>query len=286
MERVKAMYKIKPFLLQQVVEGYVIQNGISTTVITNENIINFLKECEKRRLKKLVYEDIYNYFGNLTTQVVNFLIENKIIAEVEDISNLQVGNVIVLSNVSEFLDVFKHVTRDMEKNIDFLHINEYKKVAEKKNIDTMCVLYMNPFSLEKYKEVITFIMGEGVMMKAAFYYDHAIYISNIYKKQWHTPCPQCFFYNLESQLRARNSAMNTLNFQTIIDMLYENNPRFQVEGIVTVRDLLNVIMLIIKDIFYKGDANDILQRVIEYRLEDGTINEDVAYHWELCDCYE
>ena len=145
MERVKAMYKIKPFLLQQVVEGYVIQNGISTTVITNENIINFLKECEKRRLKKLVYEDIYNYFGNLTTQVVNFLIENKIIAEVEDISNLQVGNVIVLSNVSEFLDEFKHVTRDMEKNIDFLHINEYKKVAEKKNIDTMCVLYMNPF---------------------------------------------------------------------------------------------------------------------------------------------
>ena len=52
------MYKIKPFLLQKIAEGYVLQNGLSTTVITNKELIDFLKDCEERHLKKVEYNYI------------------------------------------------------------------------------------------------------------------------------------------------------------------------------------------------------------------------------------
>lgn len=257
----------------------------AAAVITNKELIDFLKDCEERHLKKVEYNYISNFFGDLSDEVIKFLNQNRIIEQSENITNLEVDSVIVISNDKKFLAEFEYVTQDMEKQVEYLSMEEYKRIKEKKTEHTICVIYMNPFSLEKYIDISNFFLNENIMVKMSFYYNHSIYISNIYKKEWYTPCPKCFFYSLESKLRAGNS-YNTLNFQTIIDLLYENNPRFEIEGTVMTKDMLSVIMIMIKDLFYKGDANDILQRVVEYRLEDGSINEDVSYHWELCDCYE
>ena len=144
-------------------------------------------------------------------------------------------------------------------------------------------IFLNPFNLEKYIEVCNQLIETKMTLRTSFFYNHSIYISNLYKKGWYNPCPKCFFYALETQLRA--SISSSINFQTMMDLIYTKNSRFNVVSDLTHLDLNTIMTLLLKDIKFKENLNTI-NNVYELDLGTYRLTEDSSYHWELCDCYE
>ena len=146
------------------------------------------------------------------------------------------------------------------------------------------IVFLNPFDLKTMNELTEEIKKKNLLVKFIFAYNNKIYFSNFYKKSWCNPCPMCFFYELESQLRGENSE-DQISFQTMIDVLYEQKAQFSVHLPLDSIDYIHIICLLSK-YFNKEIKSYYYDEVLELDLADYKVSEDTAYHWGYCDCYE
>lgn len=276
------MYKIRPYLIQEIHEGIVVQNGISTTAITSERVIEFLKEIERQNYITIEDALLIDFFGNDCEEVISFLISNEIIEHIEEIS-YNYKYIKILTNSQEFSEVVEFCKSDFDEKIIVYTINELDKCLEKITKDDMILVYMNPFNMEKYIEISDLLIEKDIIIRTSFFYNHNIYISNLYKRQWRNPCPKCFFYDLETQLRAEPVSKG-MNFQTIIDLLYKKNPRFEVKFPIKKTDMIFILNILRNQ--KAKPINDGANIVYQYNIKTKMVSQDYAYHWEMCDCYE
>ena len=82
------------------------------------------------------------------------------------------------------------------------------------------------------------------------------------------------------------SPNGSFNFQTLIDLLYSNEVKFNIEAKLNPVDLISTMNILLRDLRNTGNINNIINNVYEIGLNLNELNEDVAYHWEMCDCYE
>lgn len=277
------MYKVNTFLLSKIAnDQYVLQNGKATVIIKSKKLVSFLEVIEKERMQYLTIDIIKNYFEDQTDDAVNFLLENLIICETKkETKGIKCKEKVLIYNDIIFKNYFEATFKD--QNFRYIHSNVYEQYSYSKN--DVVIIFLNPFNLKKYADMCNYFRDRDLIFKMIFFYNHAIYISQYHKKEWYNPCPMCFFYNLETQLRGGINSRE-INFQILIDMIYKQTPLFQIESKLQSKDYINV-MYIFANHFNNGeDISSFINKVYEIDLASLRINEDVCYHWEACDCYE
>lgn len=275
-------YKVQPFIWQRIKKNKTIFQTKSTTIIvTSENLTNFLLDVEKERRTEIDESYLTKYFSEEEKEkVMNFLLTNRLLVLSEE-RNLDMENIVLLTNDKKFEKSFQYNLKDSckTKTIDlevFYEMTFYPK--------DVLIVFLNPFDLKTMNELTEEIKKKDLLVKFIFAYNNKIYFSNFYKKSWCNPCPMCFFYELESQLRGENSE-DQISFQTMIDVLYEQKAQFSVHLPLDSIDYIHIICLLSK-YFNKEIKSYYYDEVLELDLADYKVSEDTAYHWGYCDCYE
>ena len=195
--------------------------------------------------------------------------ESSIIYEKKEIEG-NFNNIGIYSNNQNFKDCFEFVEDDR-----FKFVNDYTKFGD---YDLM-VLFFNPFSLVKYNQLADYISENNIPCIFSFFYDSKFYITNLYRKEWYSPCPKCFFYNLEASIRSYGKVMDEISFH----MIYAQNPLFEVEAKLNKKEIFFLVTEILKMI--SQNVNISGKKVVEVDL-NGNVSYDVPVHFELCDCFE
>ncbi len=219
------MYKVNPFIWHDLSEKETFfQTKLSSIIITNKNLVRMLKDLEKNEVINFEESLLSNYFrSNMINNVLVFLEENKLIKKL-DIENNKVNEVLVYTDDSEFSELFDYV---FSEKFTISHQSSISHL-ESKNMDgKLLIVFLKAFNFKEYENIVNIAKEKNVVIKIIFSYNHHIYFSNFYKREWYNPCPICFFSELESQLRGEITS-DTANFQTIIDLLYTKSQNFAI----------------------------------------------------------
>lgn len=279
------MYTIKSYLIHDIDDGCILQNGISTVIIKNDKLKRFLENVEQKGVQKISVDFIKQEFQEQYDDVTKFLLENQIIFEYHE-PDLNWNKIWVISNDHTFSNYFKYSIEGSGEDIINLTITDNELDLDNLKENDLCIVFLNPFDINKYIEICDLIKEKNAIIKTVFFYNHSIYISNFHKKDWFNPCPKCFFYSLETQLRGGLTPNGSFNFQTLIDLLYSNEVKFNIETKLNPVDLITTMNVLSRDLRHTGNVNNIINNVYEIGLNLNELNEDIAYHWEMCDCYE
>lgn len=278
------MYKISPFLIHQLnEEEHVIQTKNSTVLITNKELINILRCVEDNNLSELTMEWLEEKTNLLSSsEVITFLLSNNIVKEIT--SNIyEIKRIVCCTNDNKFSDIFEKVFNS-KYEIILISINE---IFEFNFCNTdICLFFLNPFLYKDFLNIDAYLKKKDILNKFIIYYNHSIYISNFYKFDWHVPCPKCFFSNLESHLRG-NQISEKINFQLLIDLIYEKKVNFPICAKIECYDLISTIYILQYQLsaLYNKESY-IINELSEISLKNNSVVKDNAVYWEICDCYE
>ncbi|MFJ5789615.1 McbB family protein [Lysinibacillus sp. NPDC093197] len=281
------MYEINPYLLYSInkekEKQHIVQTKSNSMIIKSNPLISFLSFLEENELSCISKFEIYNFFEEnkeFSDRVISFLCDNDIF-KTKVKKDLDFSNIAIYSNdkKNEVEYLFRMVFDEM---IVLNTLEDEKKLNE---IGILFILF-NPFNLKNLKGVVEKLKEyENLVYKVIFPYNNSIYISNYYSKKWNNPCPLCFFDSLEAQLRGNINGYNNPNFQMMIDLIYKENIEFEYDGLISERDYLPLMNIILRDITNEKIELKI-DKVYRISLKDYYVNTDFSYYWEMCDCYE
>lgn len=276
------MYKVNPFLIHDLEsKEAIIQTNSSTVLISNTMLIQLLKKIEINNLEKI--SEYWLSSNECDEEMILFLLDNNILIKVADILPNQIHRIVCCSNNLQFRDFFK-LLFDSKYEIICLDIEMCYQF--KFDINDVCVFFLEPFLYTDLLKLADYVKEKNLLSKFIFYYNYSIYISNFYKKDWHIPCPKCFFSNLENHLRG-NQITDKMNFQLLIDLIYRKKTIFPIETKLYNYDFM-LLMYLLQSQFSSLNAreNYVLFELCEIALQTNTLTKDQAVYWEICDCYE
>lgn len=278
------MYKIKPFLIYDIEVGTVFQNSTSTALVKNKKLINFLKDLEINKKNTITENELKNYFPNNFEETLHFILTNNIIyRKIEPIFSF--NDLYIYTNCNVFKEVSQFFIKDLDSfgKIEFHNLEKSYSLPKE---DDLCIIFLNPFELVEFEKIVNKFKEIDCVVKYIFYYNHSIYISNFHKPSWKNPCPKCFFYSLESQLRSFGNINENLNFQTLVDMFSVKEAKFKSWFLPKPYNFISVFDVLFNQFKSLSDFNSIVNLVHEISIETTYINTDFCYPWDMCDCYE
>lgn len=273
-------YNIKPYLYYKTQDGhFMLQNKVNSLAVNNRHLIEFLTYLEKEDINKISENQIHEFFDNnnsFANKVTAFLENNDIImADSKKEINFSMMKLLEYGNNNLLKTVEEHVEGATVIN----NINMIKD-------DDLLIVLINPFSLENLKSITDSLSSfNDLVYKIIFPYNNSIYISNYHSRKWNNPCPKCFFYALESQLRGSISGDLSFNFQTMVDLFYTHNVEYKYEGLLERSDFIPVTNILLRDSLKINMDSDI-DDVYRINLSNYDVTKDTNYYWEMCDCYE
>ncbi|GEK35598.1 McbB family protein [Kurthia sibirica] len=278
------MYKINPYLLYNTKDNHnIIQTKENSLILNSQPLIDFLKFLEVNNIDIISMNEIKNFFDNeeeFSEKIVDFLCKNEIFKEnIQKKISFESINIISNENIGHIFSKFLKV----KNSYTVQELLNKKKILED---DCLTLIILNPFNLNHLKEILEVIRNyENLICKVVFPYNNSIYISNYYSKKWNNPCPICFISSLEAQLRGNINGDLTWNFQMIMDLIYEEKLEFEYDGLLEEKDYIPVINILLRDMLNNKLSSNI-DKVYKISLRDYFIDTDIAYYWEVCDCYE
>ncbi len=279
-------FEVKPYLIYSLNQEQttIIQTRESTFVTKSTKLIEFLEYLEKKQIDKITHSDFIKIFNNKKTmqESIDFLLDSNIIKPFKNKYLTTKENLLIFTNDNDFKSSADFFWKD--RNIDVKDLDSFKYINGENNLIIICV---NPFSLKKLKEIVDQIdPNNSNVYKFIFPYNHDLYISNYYSPEWGNPCPLCFFYSIESQLRGSQTGRDNLNFQVMVDLFYKETGTFEYKGLLNKEDWLPIVNQLSKEFKLTEDILTTVDDVLKINLDDYTMSYDVCYFWEMCDCYE
>lgn len=278
-------YLIKPFLIYNLPnkKTTIIQTRESSFATKDVQLINFLKYLEEYNISEITNVELTTITKNeeITSQVISFLLENNIAAISKDIKT-SFREIFVYSNDISFIQGINFFTEN-----DILTNQDLEDFGSTGKQESLIILALNPFSIKELKKLVNNIPENSTnIYKIIFPYNNALYISNYYSPEWGNPCPLCFFYSLEAQLRGSQTGKEFLNFQLMVDLFYKEKSNFIYEGLLEKKDWLPVLNFLYHDLSNKDTLFEKIDDVTEIDFTSHSVTHDTSYHWEMCDCYE
>jgi len=212
-------YKVLPFIITNYDEISVIQNAVNTVIINDAEMIEFFNKIDFNSEHKLSYDNLCETFKDKKDNAIEFLINNLLIQKVKT-KIIEYEKVVIISNDEVFINSMKFNSNGHYEKIICEILPDDLRKFKINNINNMYIIFLNPFNLKYYIELVNIIKEKNVLSRFAFYYNNRIFISNYYKKEWYNPCPLCFFGNIESSLRGRGRALNTISFEKHLIVAY------------------------------------------------------------------
>ena len=274
------MYRIQPFIWQKLLDDQIVfQTQNSTVVIRNKDLSDFLIALEKENKQEISRQVSETVCGTNADKITDFLVNQKIlIPEIKQ--EININKILVFSNDAKFIDSMSYNIGDL---YEIVIVNKKELEAYQTVITDMLIVFLNPFKFDYLVEIYKIVREKDIICKFIFSYNNRIYFSNYHRKTWYNPCPLCFFYSIESTLRGEDNG--EVSFQTIIDLFYAKNIRFEINLPLTQSAYLHIVYLLTKYLLNTSDTY-LIDEVAELNLQDGSVRKDIAYHWGYCDCYE
>lgn len=277
-------YKVTKFFIEKINDKqFYIMNYKSLSNIDDENLIRLLCWIDKSEINEISFEKIRHFMKGKTEKAISFLMEQGILCE---INNRVYMKFIYATNDDVIYETVKFNLLENEDDGVALKFNKYTSLERKlKKIrtdsETLLFIILNPFRIDELSKITRLSKDSRRNIRIIFFYNFRFYVTNVYSIELVSPCPMCFFYNLEASLRATNRFEETITFQNIVDMIYSRNAKFTSTAKFNRKQLLDLVAFL-KEVQTASTYND----VYELNYETGEVTSDIAYHWELCDCYE
>lgn len=288
------MYTVGNFIYHELPSGdVVVQNQAGIVMINNEQMKDWIKILDTKTNTDLSEEVIRQHFREYCDQSIEFLLKYKIIQHKIQYSynvstvHFFTNNKVVAHNINQHMSNFFS-----DFNLNFSVVDSPYGA---KNSNLLNIIFLNPYDKKLATEIVSETKKNGNLLLMTYTYNNSFYIDSLYCHEWKKPCHLCHMGHIESQLRT--SQFGELTYQNLIDLLYNQEPNFQVETSLNVIDIYSIVTMIFnyldKLIFRsKGNAlfsNEALEDInysIMYDLQTKKIAKDISIHWELCDCYE
>ncbi len=282
---IMSKYTVSNFFIEKISDkkGY-IMNSANIAIIEDEKLLNLLVWIDSNKIQTLTTSTVKKFTNEDFKENIEFLKSHGIIRE--NFFDKSYSNIIYITNDRNAFSSLKFNMFEEKDTSDLIYFNTFDSllihtnniVSHKKLI----FFILNPFSITLLRKLRDFAKEKLFDIRVAFYYNFKFYITNIYSPTLLSPCPLCFFSNLESSLRTTNRFENNITFQNIIDIIYNEHARFKTYAEFSNMQLLHLVsylaLLDKREYFYNESY--------EISYDTGLINQDTSYHWELCDCYE
>src|SRR5689334_23141284 len=146
------MYKVNPYLINDVKQASVIQTGRSTVVINDQELKQYLKDLESNRIVSVSSKDLANQFPNKGEEVSRFLLQNRIFSSYEK-PTIDYENIFLFSNNDKMTETFNYLVEDLFDSNRFFLKSSLKETHEVGDGD-LVFIFLNPFILEEFLEVV------------------------------------------------------------------------------------------------------------------------------------
>ncbi len=284
--RVEEMYRIAPFIIARLDEYSVVQNNLNITILTDERMVRFFLFLDEHKDYNVSSQMLGHYFGDDIDPATKFLLDNKLMEKVIE-KNTQFNNVQIFSNDAIALESIKNnslgVAYALQQN-SLIDYDGFQDCCWNGKENDLFIFFLNPFNLKALAQITEKVRQHNLLSRMVFSYNNMVYFSNYYKREWYNPCPQCFFSHLESSLRCASKLQSGASFQTIMDLIYNRTPVFNVKNIITPYMAMPLVNEILSDLTISDNYN--ITGVKYYDFNQRRFIYDNAIHWELCDCYE
>lgn len=284
------IYVVPQFvILNNSSDNAVIQNKNGISQLTDKNIIAFFNKLDELHKNKFTENFIKDFFGSSQCEsIVNFLLDSQLIEEEKNF-NLEYKRTVVFTNSQKMYSLMLKVIAEKNSNLEFNYVNTFQskefvsKINELLN-DRLIVLIFSPLDLNEYTWACDYLRKRNALYCTAFPYNSKFYFSNIYKYEWKNACPKCFISELISSLRSTGKFYSMPTFQTVIDIIYNENIKFKIYDF----NNLSMNLEILKAALELADSKRIEFFTSTHREIDknGSSNFDQCVHWELCNCLE
>lgn len=284
------IYLIPQFvILNEDSNNAVVQNKNGINKLTDKGIIGFFNKIDRLHKNKVTEKFIEDFFGiSQYESILNFLLTSQLIEEEKNI-DFEYKRSVVFTNSSKMYSLMKKVIPKNEYNAKFKLVDTFQSKKfmyeiDKLSNDTLVVLIFSPLDLNEYTWTCDYLRKKEIIYCTAFPYNSNFYFSNIYSYNWKNSCPKCFVSELISSLRSTGKFYSIPTFQTVVDIIYNENIKFEIYDF----NNLSMNLEIVKAILELLDSKNINFFSSNYREIDinGASNFDQSVHWELCNCLE
>ena len=279
----KLKYKVFPFLITDYEKISVVQNSQNTVIIKDPQMIYFFDWVDSSGIYQVSTDQLNEIFTDRTDKAIEFMKQNFLLGDIKQ-KIIKFENVTVVSNDKVFMDSMKFNSKGHLDKFIFEVLPRDFHQFKINNSQNLYIFFLNPFNYKYYIELVNIIRDNNILSRFGFYYDHSIFLSNYYKKEWYNPCPLCFFGNIESSLRAKSKVLNTVSFQTLLDLIYKKDPEFEIQNTFTNYSISTFVNTLLNDLNIVDNSQ--INNVQYIDFNKNIVLSDQATHWELCDCYE
>lgn len=286
-------YKLNKFIGFTTNSGeYILQNQLGITKILNKQLINYLTHLEKNNIKRITKLEIESLFDK-PDDVINFLLRYSII-EKEISLNFSIESINFLSNHKEVGNITDYALRDELKSSTYIYqeLLDEKFVPKLNDSKSLWIFFLNPYPRKLAKKIRDmFIDDYNKYLLISYIHNGNFYIDSLYSAEYKTPCHLCQINTIESEIRS--SSERNLNYQKFVDVIFEENTRFNLEYPLSNIQVLNISSQLSKRVIdHIGSDNkskvetSLFGEGLVMNLNNFNYQSDTTIHWELCDCYE
>ncbi len=279
-------YKLIPYIIFNKDNLTIIQNERTTCVLKDENLIDFFKSYDSKYDLKFTFKDLQNKYKDKADFCLNFLLKNVLAVEVNK-NNTAINKIHFFTNSKELIESLNFNFKGLDKTFDtqFLNLNNSNlSVFDNVLKDDIAYIILSSFNFTTYTEIANKLREKNIIHKFVFYYNYHFYFSNYFKKEWHNPCPLCFFCHLEGSLRAESKLRQRTSFQNLMDLIYTKTSYFNTEIVLNNYKILKLISEISNDINNLNDYN--IKMIKKLNAYNFNTDYDISTHWEPCVCNE
>lgn len=270
-------------------DSAIIQNKNGISQLTHKTIIAFFNKLDELHKNKFEEKFVEDFFGfSQYKPILKFLLDTQLIEEKERF-NPNFNQTVVFTNSKKIYSLMSKVIPKEKEDLKFNLVNVFQsekfisKINELSD-DVLIVIMFSPLDLNEYTWTCDYLRKREMMYCTASPYDSKFYFSNIYKYSWKNACPKCFISELISSLRSTGKFYSIPTFQTVIDIIYNEDVEFQIYDF----NNLNMNLEILKALLELSDSKQIEFFSSTHREIDltGMSKFDQCVHWELCNCLE
>lgn len=279
-------YSVEQFILYEIDDYVAIQNSHNFVVLNDKKMIELFRVLDSENRNVIDDKYLKSFFSDNYTKYVDFMLVHQLIRKNSIIYN--VSEIVCLTNSKGISDsiaynslgyrqLIRSILFDSTINLD----NSLEQLIKQHGKDTLYMVVLNPFDYIHFKSICNKLWNSNCYFGFVIAYNSSYYITNICKKEWHNPCPQCFFMQLEAGLRAYQQNSSEITFQTIIDLIYNNKMEYYPELPVNNYNVLSLTFNLLD--LLNADVNILSKRIVE--IKNNNVYYDQATHCELCECF-
>nr|WP_259547038.1 McbB family protein [Heyndrickxia oleronia] len=289
-------YSINNYILYELEtdSDIIIQHQYGIVRVKEPTMKKLLQLWENKGTTTVDSETFRMYFGENSTEAIDFLSNNQIIRTQEK-NPIEIKNINIICD-DKFIQrlLIDILTKDFSKHfkVNFHSIDDLRSGLISNANNEFLLAFLHPYSKKIGLELRDRQKSNDSSVSLISYiYANNFYIDSLYSANWIVPCHGCNIGHIESQLYVGES--DSVTYQQLIDSLYTESNDFKVEIPLTNIQRINIVRLLVNRMYKYINTLQLatlhpteVTNTTMMDLNNFKVYEDTSIFWEMCNCYE